>query len=244
MRKDMDRVVVTPGRHGGIKPRKGKIRSWDDFPTKEGMKRPYGYDTKGQSDLLGPLVGFLKHRIGQKWDDVWSEVCKKNDARSVMGNHVRFHILMMVDWLMIIDGEEWAQGFSGWSAGYSGGPHRWSRITFYENFYIDLKGILRVTVPQSRTKRHWNKPKSNPDVISLNDGTQLRRLNKIWFKIREVERVVDHSSYSGNWTVREIVEKKSLNKSELKVYGLKNGIPIPKAQYRIQQTAGVPPWER
>jgi hypothetical protein len=44
------------------------------------MSRPYqaGHWSFGKefSDLIGPLSRFFQSRVGQRYDDVWSELCE------------------------------------------------------------------------------------------------------------------------------------------------------------------------
>jgi hypothetical protein len=50
----------------------------------EGMRLPYGYNTKDQTDLLGPLWGCLRKNVGTPWDLVYADICRNLDFRSVL----------------------------------------------------------------------------------------------------------------------------------------------------------------
>ncbi|MFC4256330.1 hypothetical protein ACFOWT_12990 [Croceibacterium xixiisoli] len=48
--------------------------------------------TKSLNENLRPLVRFLRSRRGQKWDDVFSEICAGLDTGSTVKMHVRLHV--------------------------------------------------------------------------------------------------------------------------------------------------------
>src|ERR1700728_1507846 len=48
--------------------------------------------SKDLSDVLNPLEGYLHKSKGWPWDDVYSEICKNLDRRSVTGLHVFTHL--------------------------------------------------------------------------------------------------------------------------------------------------------
>jgi len=112
MRKDMKKVIVTPGRvgGGGKYPRHRYRFELDDedyeiirergTPKGRGMRKPHeqGWDTtKEQTDHLGPIIGLLKKNVGRKWNDVWSEICEFADTRDLMGDHLRRHVMWFVE---------------------------------------------------------------------------------------------------------------------------------------------------
>ncbi len=68
------------------------IEKLDDLPKHQGYRRPYGYDSKNFSDLLGPLEGFLRSRVGHKWDDVYSEIRERINPSSTVQLHIMNHV--------------------------------------------------------------------------------------------------------------------------------------------------------
>ena len=102
MRKDMHKVLTEDPRRGGEK--FGKHRNCkgndvfdDEFSGgKESMmkvRRVAGGGRKSFGDHLSPLKRFLTSRVGKKWDDVYSEICKTHDKRSWMHYHLHIHVL-------------------------------------------------------------------------------------------------------------------------------------------------------
>ena len=95
MRSDMKKVLCE-------RPRRGSRYSYhevraaikqtdpDDMPHCQGMRRPYK-DQKDFSDLLGPLVRFLRNSVGRRYDDVWSELCANVPGHTTTGAHLRDH---------------------------------------------------------------------------------------------------------------------------------------------------------
>lgn len=81
MRPDFYRVVTEAPRHGShwrnLKTRlriSGKLYDpdiHDDLPSREKI---FPNPSKGFSDILGPINGFLRSRVGRLWDDVYSEI--------------------------------------------------------------------------------------------------------------------------------------------------------------------------
>ncbi|HEY9702477.1 MAG TPA: hypothetical protein V6C58_08530, partial [Allocoleopsis sp.] len=87
-------VIERPRHGGGIKTPKGskKILQQNglDWIQRESMRKPWqrANDAKSLSDHLGPLKRLLWSKVGQNWDDVYSELCQRLDKNSVLGFHV------------------------------------------------------------------------------------------------------------------------------------------------------------
>jgi hypothetical protein len=103
MRQDMKKVIIERPRDGAILSYRKKIGLHqldedndilNDGPTRIGLKRnaliTSPTRTKSQTDLMGPLTRFLTKRLGRKWDDVWSEICRYN--KCFMGEHLKDHV--------------------------------------------------------------------------------------------------------------------------------------------------------
>jgi hypothetical protein len=112
MRNDMKKVLTErPRAHSSWRYRdvrakqNNAARDLDDLPHFQGMRRPYGWDTKEFSDLLGPLIRYLRSCIGRKWDDVWSEICQQLSNNTV-DSHLKEHVMMEVETkTVLVDGE-------------------------------------------------------------------------------------------------------------------------------------------
>lgn len=134
MRTDMQKVIIDRPRAGGHnyqKPAKPQIRDTDaDYgPMRQSMKKDkiVQWAEKSQTDVLGPLKRFLRKRVGKKWNDVWSEICRSTNG--VMGSHLKDH----VDW-MVERNRPVGYRISG-------------------EFYVDDHGILKESETKPKTKR-------------------------------------------------------------------------------------------
>lgn len=209
MRKDMQRVIVETIRDNRYASyRNGKrtklYKDLEDAPTKESMKKRYK-EHKQLGDRLSPLRNYLKSKLGQPWDKIWKDICEHNDARSVMGIHVRNHVWQMVD--------------------RPGEPQPyWGRSHWF--FFIDDNGLL-----QQYPKREYKRKKKPVTLIFCDDGKILRKEKGIWYFVKKNETQVTEEEYC--WfrrrrvpVTRDVVsyaKLKQLNKKELRDYEVKNG---------------------
>jgi len=94
MRSDMYKVIVERPRVGGNIPLARKKKVWgegEDFRKYESMKYPWSYDRKGLNENLSPLRRFFESRVGNHYNDVWSELCQFLDDKSAIKKHVKDH---------------------------------------------------------------------------------------------------------------------------------------------------------
>jgi hypothetical protein len=96
MRSDMFKVIVERPRWGASHASSPKLKRTKDYTIKQiGLRRhacesaPY---TKSLNENLAPLVRFLRSRLGQSWDEVFSEICAHLDTGSTVKMHVRQHL--------------------------------------------------------------------------------------------------------------------------------------------------------
>jgi len=95
MRADMFKVIVERPRWGAGHAPPVKLKK-DKNPHKHiGLKR-HAWEqaayVKGLNENLAPLVRFIQRRVGQRWDDVFSEICARLDTGSTVKMHVREHL--------------------------------------------------------------------------------------------------------------------------------------------------------
>jgi hypothetical protein len=97
MRPDMHKVIVERPRYGGHDARKGRLpRDLEDFPAKQGMRRPYASQGKNLTDHLGPLRRFLHKQVGRPWNKVYGEICERLRAGHPLHDHLRRHVFDFV----------------------------------------------------------------------------------------------------------------------------------------------------
>lgn len=100
MRKDMGKVLTEKYRRGGrLKDVKGRKRTEDRIPYED---QPIGkergnlcrkwisnWSNHKEFDInLSPLCGFVLSRVGRKWDDVYSEICRAMNKNSIVQAHI------------------------------------------------------------------------------------------------------------------------------------------------------------
>lgn len=161
MRQDMKKVIVERPRVGGCS-RDHKPRIDEDSHNHESMKANLGWWTKEHSDLIGPLIRFLRSRVGRKWDSVWSEICKYN--KDYMGRHLKDHVGYLVELLCykedgkIYDSQNNLVKYS-WRA-----------------FYV-CDGILYKT-----PRRDIVKKDEDINYVYL-DNTHYYKFNDLWYRV-------------------------------------------------------------
>ena len=102
MRSDMAKVVTERPRRGHANPSKkwGRRLGMNEYdaddhgPTRAPIARhhQYGWNAKEFSDVLGPLRRYLRKQVGRPWNQVWSEISRTLDNRSLSGQHILDHI--------------------------------------------------------------------------------------------------------------------------------------------------------
>lgn len=116
MRPDMGKVLTERPRKPGYKVIKGSTKKFnkslenETYITKESMTKPWlkGWDAKvdHKTDVIGPLYGYIKSKVGQKWDDVYSEIRQNIDINTNQGSHLFDHIKDMVELnVVLVDGK-------------------------------------------------------------------------------------------------------------------------------------------
>ena len=143
----------------------------------DGLLRPYLLKPRNKSkyfsDHLGPLRRFLRSRVGQRWDDVYSDLCRRLDTRTLAGQHVLSHLWDYVEChVELIDGIPHEKPVFG-----KGGPLNY----FYrDQFYVHPEtGILCIV--EKKPRKQKRQPQT--DLVEIDDCHQYRKLNEIWYLI-------------------------------------------------------------
>lgn len=194
--------------------------------TEDGLFNPYlikaRKKSKYLSDHLGPLRRFLRSKLGQPWNDVYSELCQKLDHNTMAGQHVIGHLWdYVVTRVEIVDGH-----FYGTSV------NRGSRIpldgTYRQCFYVHPETGIFCAVENKPQKRQQDET----DVIIIDDYHQYHKINDIWYLItfedvpqtpdRCVEDVLKGYIHISRATFHQgrciyAVKKKQCNKKEIRL---------------------------
>lgn len=177
MRRDMKEVIVETARSGGDfyrnqghKPLRDS-EGFPDLPSHEKMR--YRKD-KTQGDKLRPLRAFLESKVGQQWDDVFSEICEVNDKRSMLGFHLLTHLQQYVQ----------APGLNN--------KHHY----FSPHFFQDSDGTLQ----KAKDNRPWHLRSAKDalekpiETFPLEDGWCYQKEKGNWY-LRKEEKIPDTYVY-------------------------------------------------
>lgn len=179
MRKDMKDLLVNTGRHGGhgkaAESRRARFKNADpdSLPSRISTSRhkQFGWDGKELGDRLGPLYQFLETNCGRKWDNVYSEIVKVSDHRSIRGYHLLQHVWSYVN-------------PTNYTVGYRGG---WP-------FFVDTDGTLQK---QKQKKYKYIPEKKNP-VIKESADHYWEKIEGFWYEFTVTHA---KSTYPLEWLV-------------------------------------------
>lgn len=159
---------------------KSSLQKITDEASVEGLLRPclikpnkIVSKTKGFSDHLGPLRRLLRSKVGQRWDDIYSELCQRLDTSTVTGQHVLDHVWNYVErHVVLIDGVPYRKinrgGYNQKLLGY-----------WLDQFYIHPDtGILCLV-----EKAPKSPPKKRDDLVVIDRYHQYRKLKDVWYLI-------------------------------------------------------------
>jgi len=226
MRYDMNKVVIERPRRGG---KGGQRRAYEKAtlprekrsfkgvdvdlrPKYESMRKKHvvNGDPKEFSDLLGPLEGYLFSKVGEPWNNVWSDICKVLKGNSLQADHIKGHVKQMVGGIPH-SGETHFRAEDWFAPGY-----RYGRCV-----YVNEAGILC----KSEGKSYKLKAKVY-HYYRESDTVEYHKLNGCWFRVEicayDVEQAYKgyYNNYSRMETHYSVIEKRSLSKKEIKKLGL------------------------
>ena len=241
MREDMSKVVTERPRWGHRLPSsKTRLRircydpdkEYDDLPKRVSGSRSKHIragEIKYFSDLLGPLLRFLRKNVGRPWDLVYSEMKESLDDRKVTGRHVFEHVDWEIETHAFIDGdgELYKWGYSGRKPVYG--------------FYVDPRTGLLCWNDNNPWRRARGKSKTGGEEIThvrLSANTGYVKVNGIWYFIeyKSYKELSDCDQVNRATLLRAIpkvsdtlaliLRKKQLSQKELKAAKLKNDHPL------------------
>ncbi|MEC4818049.1 MAG: hypothetical protein SAK29_32980 [Scytonema sp. PMC 1069.18] len=161
-----------------LKGYKKQLQKLTEEATQEGLLSPYLIKTRNKSkylsDHLGPLRRFLHSKVGQPWDDIYSELCQRLDTSTMAGQHVLTHVWDYVErHVEIIDNRLYSKPYRGYQIQLDA-SHR-------DRFYIHPEtGILCAAQKVPRKQKGTQK---QTDVIIVDNYHQYHKLNEIWYLI-------------------------------------------------------------
>ncbi|MDZ7961910.1 MAG: hypothetical protein RMY34_29215 [Aulosira sp. DedQUE10] len=144
----------------------------------DGLLNPYlikpRHKSKYLSDHLGPLRRLLLSKVGQPWNDVYSELCQRLDHNTMTGQHVIGHIWDYVErYVEIIDGVVCRKAYRGYQLPLD--------QSYRDRFYIHPEtGILCAV---EKVPRKHKQKQQQTDIVIVDNYHQYHKLNEIWYLI-------------------------------------------------------------
>lgn len=128
--------------------------------------------TKHLSDHLGPLRRLLRSKVGQRWDDIYSELCQRLDTNTVTGQHVLDHVWDYVERnVVLIDGVPYRKCNRRYGQNQLG--------CWRDEFYVHPDtGILCIAEKAPKAP-----PKKRDDLVLIDSYHQYQKLNDVWYLI-------------------------------------------------------------
>ena len=184
MRSDMHKIIVERPRHGGGPEKFGRRANvpFELQPARQSMLAAH-QDRKHFGENLAPLRRWLRSQVGQPWDLVYGEACEVIRPDSTVRNHIKVHLLEMVErHTFIKDGRVWCYTRGWWHSREIpveelGG--RWSP------FYVHPQTRRLCEVPAGQREPSWrdrDAAKRAETCRWLDDTTALLKLRGCWFE--------------------------------------------------------------
>ncbi|PSF38492.1 hypothetical protein C7H19_05775 [Aphanothece hegewaldii CCALA 016] len=148
--------------------------------TEDGLLSPYLIKVKDKSkdlsDHLGPLRRLLRSKVGQPWDQVYSELCQQLKPNTLTGLHVISHL-----WDYVVLHVEMIDGVPYHKA--SASHRRYGPLGSYyqDNYFVHPETRILCLAP--KVTNFNKKPKKPDDLIWIDDYHQYRKIDDIWYVI-------------------------------------------------------------
>jgi hypothetical protein len=145
--------------------------------SEDGLLSPYIIKVRNRSkyltDHLGPLRRFLVSKVGEYWNEVYSELCQRLDTSTMTGRHVLEHLEhFVVKDVEIIDGLPCPKPHERYVSLLSG---------YRDSFYVHPETGILCSVDKIPRKQ---KPEpANPDVVIVDNYHQYHKIKEIWYLV-------------------------------------------------------------
>lgn len=168
MRKDMHKVIAEPGRRGGhdVFKTRGRYLADDELPLREAIRPKGRAERKCRAHNYNPLRRYLASKVGQQWNDVFSDICANNDLRNKVQGDLREHLTWTVHTnVEVVDGEPFAtDGYRIW-----------------RDFWVHPDTGALMKAPQWKRRRWVHK--TEWEQIAIDSETKYVKVDGVWFKV-------------------------------------------------------------
>jgi len=170
----LDKLIVDRPREGSIKTPQGAKKYQQNFEREFSGYEPMNrFKTKHIRDRLAPLYRWLRSKVGQNWDDVYSQLTRELKSNTRSREHLIFHVWRFVErHAIIIAGVPYRKNRQDIPLGSGSWRHR-------EPLYVHPEtGRLCVveTPPKPR-------PQKRNDAIEVDSRHQYRKIDDIWYLV-------------------------------------------------------------
>lgn len=199
---------------------KKSLKKITDEASEDGLLQPYLLKawkrSKYFSDNLAPLESWLKSKVGQPWNDIYSELCKILNRDTVTGRHVFSHLWDFVARdVAIIDGLPYRKT----------NPDRpLCSYRWWNKFFIHPDTGFLCQVPRER-KQSQKSHACECDRLKIDNYHEYQKLDNLWYLVTFEDipqnRIVTDAILKlpvnrQYWRTLYAVRKKQCNKKEIK----------------------------
>lgn len=150
-------------------------QEFDGGSVREGMGTAYkannacNYYKEGGYHNFRPITRMLKSKVGQPWDQVFSEICEKGDNRRYDGRQLRYWVenMLVETRCHMIDGVVYTD------RGMPVGGH-------YSELYVHPETRLLTLAPKNP---RWKRKEKPPTVFEVDDMLYHQH-NGIWWRVK------------------------------------------------------------
>jgi hypothetical protein len=184
----LNEVVIERPRHGmriSLKKQCGyrkQLHKLTQEASEDGLFRPYLIKPRNKSkyfsDHLNPLQRYLRSKVGQPWNDIYSELCQRLDSKTMTGRHVISHIWNYVERHVEL---------------YNGIPYSkasWGKVQpltnyYREHLYVHPETGILCLLAKSRSPAKARQGSSAPtdQRLVLDCDHEYHQLDGVWYLI-------------------------------------------------------------
>ncbi|MBO3460725.1 hypothetical protein G7B40_035755 [Aetokthonos hydrillicola Thurmond2011] len=227
----LSEIVIERPRNGmriSLKKLKGfkkQLHKLTEEASQDGLLNPYLIKARNKSkylsDHLGPLRRFLRSKVGQPWNEIYSELCQRLKTNTMTGKHVIDHVWDYVErHVEIIDGRFYRKPYRGYRIQLE--------VNHRDQFYIHPEtGILCAAEKIPRKQKLKQK---QTDLVIIDNYHQYHKLNEIWYLITfedfpppptyyvadAVKGIIHRSAAMSRGKMIYAVRKQQCNKKEIR----------------------------
>ncbi|MFP4300354.1 MAG: hypothetical protein ACLFT0_21305, partial [Spirulinaceae cyanobacterium] len=174
----LDKIIIERPRYGShdkakkVQGYRKRLYKITQEAQEDGYLQPYLFKpqkTRILSDNLAPLYRWLRSKVGQPWDNVYSQLCQQLETNSVIGQHILHHLWDIVKRHVEIRNNDI----------YAKHKSKYPLISYGNRplFYVHPETGIFCLAP----RKQKSETSSQDDVVIINRYQQYRRIDDIWY---------------------------------------------------------------